>query len=328
MAEMTKKQRVRAALAGQPVDRPPASMWGHDFAREWSPEDLVAATLEQYHAYDWDFIKLNPRASYFGEAWGNEHGPPADDRAAPSTSTAVGSLEELAALRPVNALGGVFEEHLTALRLLLDAVGDEVDVVHTVFSPLSVAGRLCGSESRLIELAEQDPTSAHSAIAAVTKTLTEYAQAALEVGAAGIFFAPLRWASHDVCTPDFYREFGRPYDLQLLSRIRDAEFNVLHVCGNHNMIDLLLDYPVSVVNWADHGEGNPSLSEVMARTTRAVMGGVDHTLLASMSSQDAGAQAAAALAAGPQRLLITAGCSIPPRTPAESREAVAAAARG
>ena len=46
MAAMTKKQRVRAAIAGEPVDRAPVSMWGHDFVREWSAEDLVAATLE------------------------------------------------------------------------------------------------------------------------------------------------------------------------------------------------------------------------------------------------------------------------------------------
>ncbi len=78
MAEMTKKQRVRAALAGEPLDRPPASMWGHDFTREWSASDLVEATLEQYRAYDWDFIKLNPRASYFAEAWGSEYGAPTD----------------------------------------------------------------------------------------------------------------------------------------------------------------------------------------------------------------------------------------------------------
>lgn len=328
MAEMTKKQRVRAALAGEAVDRPPASMWGHDFAREWSPEDLVAATLEQYRAYDWDFIKLNPRASYFAEAWGSEYGPPAEDQAAPLTKPAITSVADLAALRPVNALGGVFEEHLTALSMLVAEVGDEVDIVHTVFSPLSVVGRLAGPESRLVELAEEDPTAAHSAIAAVTQTLTEYSQAALEVGAAGIFFAPLRWASLDLCTTDFYREFGRPYDLQLLSRIRDAEFNILHVCRDNNMIDLLLDYPVPVVNWADHGKGNPSLAEVKGRTTKAVMGGVDHARLDSMAAAEAGEQAAAALATGSERLFITAGCSIPPATPVESREAVAAGARG
>jgi uroporphyrinogen decarboxylase len=211
--------------------------------------------------------------------------------------------------------------------MLLDEVGEEVDVLHTVFSPLSVVGRLCGPEARFQQYASEDPASAHGALAAATETLSEYAEAALDAGAAGIFFAPLRWASRDVCSEDFYREYGRPYDLQLLAGIRDAEVNVLHVCRDHNMIDLLLDYPVAALNWADHGDGNPSLAEVMGRTDKAVMGGVDHTHLHEMSASDVAEQARAALAAGPARLILSAGCSIPPATPEANRAAIVAAAR-
>ena len=330
MAEMTKKQRVRAALAGEPVDRVPVSLWGHDFSREWSPEDLVNATLEQYRAHDWDFIKLNPRASYFAEAWGSTYEPPTrrDAARARLIQLGVGSVAELAALRPVDPRGGAFGEHLSALGMLLDEVGDEVDVLHTLFSPLSVVAALCGPAERFRGYADDDPAAAHSAVAAVTETLGEYAQASLEKGASGIFFAPLAWASRDTCSEDFYREFGRPYDLQVLQGIRDAEFNVLHVCRNHNMIDLLLDYPVAAVNWADRGEGNPGLAEVRARTEKAVMGGVDQTRLHEMMAEEVTEQARDALAAGPEKLFLTAGCSIPPATPAANRAALAATARG
>ena len=327
MAEMTKKQRVRAALAGEPVDRIPISLWGHDYLREWSPEDLVEATLEQYRAHDWDFIKFNPRASYFAEAWGSTYDRPAEQRSPRALSDAMSSVADLAAMQPVDPRGGVFGEHLTALRMLLDEVGDEVDVVHTVFSPLSVVGRLCGADERLRGFAGDDPPSVHSAIAAATETLSEYSEAALEAGASGLFFAPLAWASHDTCDEDFYREFGRPYDLQLLAGVRDADFNILHVCRNHNMIDLLLDYPVAAVNWADRGQGNPGLAEVAQSTDKAVMGGVDQTRLAGMSADEVAAQARDTLTAGADRLLLTAGCSIPPTTPETSRAAVAAAGR-
>ena len=60
MAAMTKRERVRAALAGEPVDHVPVALWRHDFLLEWSPEELVAATLEAYRADDWDFIKVQP----------------------------------------------------------------------------------------------------------------------------------------------------------------------------------------------------------------------------------------------------------------------------
>ena len=328
MAEMTRKQRVRAALAGNAVDHVPVSLWGHDFLREWSPEELVAATLDSYRAHDWDFIKLNPRSTYFAEAWGNRYDRPTEQHPPLLQTAVVASVEELARLQPVDPRGGVLGEHLTALRMLLDEVGDEVDVVHTLFSPLSVAARLCGADATFLDYATADPAAAHAAVAAVTETLTGHAEAALEVGAAGIFFAPLRWASHDTCSEDFYREFGRPYDLQLLARTRDAEFNILHVCRDRNMIDLLLDYPVAALNWADSGEGNPTLAEVQARTDKAVMGGIDHARLHELSAAQVAEQAASALEAGPERLFLTGGCAIQPTTPPANRDAVTAAARG
>ncbi len=173
MATMTKKDRVRAALAGEPVDRAPVSMWGHDFLREWSAEDLAAATLEQYRSHDWDFIKLNPRWTFFAEAWGNSYEPPAEQRNPRTLNLTVHGIADLAALTPVDGAAGPFAEQLEALRLLLDEVGAEVDVIQTLFSPLSVVGLLTGRPADLIALAEQDPAVVHQAIAAVTTTLID-----------------------------------------------------------------------------------------------------------------------------------------------------------
>ena len=55
---MNKKERVDAALNGESVDRVPASMWGHDFEREWSPQSLAEAMVENFTRYDWDFMKI------------------------------------------------------------------------------------------------------------------------------------------------------------------------------------------------------------------------------------------------------------------------------
>ena len=158
--------------------------------------------------------------------------------------------------------------------------------------------------------------------------LIDYGAATLGVGASGVFFAPLTWASHDVCTEEFYREFGRPYDLQVLQTVRHADFNVLHVCRDHNMIDLLLDYPVAAINWADQGEGNPDLADVWSRTDKAVMGGIDQTRLDTLTASDVAAAAREAAAVGPSRVFVTGGCSIPPTTPAANRTALVASVRG
>ncbi len=327
MTTMTKKQRVRAALAGTSVDRPPASLWGHDYLREWDPHDLAAATLEQYRAYDWDFVKLNPRATYFAEAWGNTYRRPGGPQRPESLAVTIHAPRDLDAVLPADPAAGVFAEHLEALRRVLDGVAGEADVLHTVFSPLAVVASLCGTGTEFVSCSEANPDGAHAALAAVTRTLADYSRAALAAGAAGIFFAPLAWGSRDTCSEALYREFGRPYDLQVLAAVRDADFNVLHVCRNHNMVGLLLDYPVAAFHWADRGEGNPSLADVHARTPRAVMGGVDHVRLPVMSPSDVAAQVEEALAAGPGRILVAAGCSIPPETPGANRAAVAAAVR-
>ena len=67
---MNKIERVDAALKGAAVDRVPVSFWGHSYLKEWSAEELAEATLENYRRYDWDYMKVNPRASYHVEDWG------------------------------------------------------------------------------------------------------------------------------------------------------------------------------------------------------------------------------------------------------------------
>ena len=43
---MNKRERVDAALRGQPVDRVPISFWGDDYLREWSAKGLGRVARE------------------------------------------------------------------------------------------------------------------------------------------------------------------------------------------------------------------------------------------------------------------------------------------
>ena len=323
---MTKQERVRATLAGAAVDRPAVSMWGHDYLREWSQEGLVAATLEQYRAHDWDFIKLNPRWTMFAEAWGAEYQPPDGQENPRAVSRPVHAPEDLDTILPVDPTGGPFAEHLRGLRMLLEEVGDEVDVIQTLFSPLAVTAMLAGRPSNIQDFAAEDPARVHRAMAAVAQALAAYGAATIEAGASGVFYAPLFWSSYDTCSEDLYREYGRPYDLQVLSAVRDAPFNVLHVCQDHNMLELLLDYPVAAFNWDDHGEGNRSLADVRALTDKAVMGGIDRANLDTAPDATSD-EVRSILAEGHERTFVTGGCAVSPAVGPEPRALVAAAAR-
>jgi len=114
----------------------------------------------------------------------------------------------------------------------------------------------------------------------------------------------------------------------VLDAIRDAEFNILHVCHSNNMLANLLDYPVHAINWDDRHETNTSLAEVWAQTDKAVMGGVSRGGLGALDAEEIRSQAAEAAGVGNTRVFVTGGCSIPPHTPHENRAAVAAGVRG
>ena len=92
---MNHKQRIAAVLAGEPVDRLPVSVWGHDFLREWSARELAEQTVETYRAHDYDFVKINPRWTLFAEPWGNTYIPPTEQRFPRLQQRIVSGAEEL-----------------------------------------------------------------------------------------------------------------------------------------------------------------------------------------------------------------------------------------
>lgn len=330
MCAMTKRERVLAALRGEPVDRVPVSFWGHDFLREWSAEGLAAAMVESVEAHDYDYLKVNPRATYYAEAWGCCYHPSNDPLRQPEVeSWALHEASDLAKLRPLDGTSGPFAEQLEALRLIGKELGGEVPFIQTVFSPLSVVGRLTNDRAPVRRWMTEAPEALHGALSAVTEALSSYARACLEAGADGIFFPTTEWGTYDACAAEEYDTFGRPYDLRVLEAVLGAPMNVLHVCRPNNMLDRLLDYPVAAVNWAIHASGNASLADTRAKTDGAVMGGVDerHALLRG-SPDDVRAQVGEALRqTGSRRFLLAPGCSIAPNTPPENLRAAVEAAR-
>jgi uroporphyrinogen decarboxylase len=329
---MNKLERVGAALRGAPVDRVPISFWGHDYLREWSPTGLAEAMLENYHACDWDYMKVNPRASYHVEDWGAVLEPSRDANRGPTfTRPAVVEPGDWRRLRPLEPDRGVLGEQLEALRQIRDGLKGEARFVQTIFSPLSVARYLVGNRPEPVRLAiEDDPGALRAALEVIVETFATYALACLEAGASGIFFATTGWASADQLDADAYRRWGRDYDLRVLEGFAGrAPFNILHNCGANIYFDLLAEYPVHAISWASTLPGNPSLAEGRGRTTHAVMGGVaEKTTLVDGTPEQVAAEVGAAIAATEGRhLLVAPGCSIPPRTPRANLAAAAAAAR-
>ncbi|MBO0779159.1 MAG: hypothetical protein J2P37_10070 [Ktedonobacteraceae bacterium] len=324
---MNKKERVDAALRGDPVDRVPVSMWSHDFAREWSVQDLVEATAEHFTRYDWDFVKVNPRTCYLAEAWGayykpsgEKHQPPVFER------SPIRSTTDWKRLRPREADQGVLGEQLLALQMLNHVVGHDAYLVQTISCPLGVAKSLVGNvDEPVLHSIREDRKALHTALRVITETLAEFAIACMEAGAHGIFYTTNGWARSDLLTKDQYREFGEQYDLELMDAIKSrSKFTILHNCGTHIYFDLLASYPVHALSWAATLEGNPDLREGKQRSGKAVMGGIsEQTVLKNGSAAQVQEEVARARElTGDRHVLLAPGCSVPPGTPAKNFDAL------
>ncbi len=324
---MNKKERVDAALRGDAVDRVPASMWGHDFEREWNPNTLAEAMVENFTRYDWDYMKVNPRACYHVEGWGVKVRPSGEKYKAPVfEATPIRSASDWKRIRPLEPDQGALGEQLRALQIINHSVGYDAYFTQTIFCPLGVAHYLAGNNKEaVLHTIREDRNAMHSALRVITETFTNYAIACLEQGASGIFYATNGWASEALLTADQYREFGEQYDLEFLDAIKSrSKFNILHNCGTRIYFDLLASYPVQAISWAATLEGNPDLAEGKRRSGKAVMGGIsEKTTLKNGSPDQVQEEVAKALEqTGGRHFLLAPGCSIPPETPAKNLEAI------
>src|SRR6058998_1478579 len=73
---MSKRERVQAALKGDPVDRVPISFWGHFASDPRTGEEVAGACLAFQRRFDWDFVKMMPTGMFFPEAMGCQLTPP------------------------------------------------------------------------------------------------------------------------------------------------------------------------------------------------------------------------------------------------------------
>lgn len=312
--KMKKKERVDAALRNQGVDRPPVSLWRHFFECEQTAEDLAGAMLSFQRKYDWDWMKVNPRASYHVEDWGVKvhygNGGPTDKPQV--TEYPIKSTSDWGKLKPLSPSQGALAEQIEALGRIGEALGGQTYFLETIFNPLSLAADLVGDDNALLSVMQSEPNALKDALEVITDTFAGFAGACVQAGASGIFFATTDWASRDKLNAEQWEEWGRPYDLRVLAAVQGAPFNVLHVCKNNNLLYNLLDYPVDAINWAVGSPGNPSLREVQLKTDKAVIGGyTNETLRDGTPAQITSEARVAREHTGGRRWMLGPTCSIP-----------------
>ena len=325
---MTGRERVEAALAMDVADRPPVGAWGHTYRQEWSPSDLAAITVERARKYGWDFVKFQPRATFFAEAFGSVYQPSGHALRAPIlVKPAVPDLESWGSVALVNLRA--FDDQVESITIVARELGPDVPVIQTVFSPITVGGYLVGkSQSRVLRELRKNPELVRPALDKIAAALVDFSRRSVEAGAAGIFYAISGYAGRGVMKEDAYRELVLPLDIAVLDTLpKSAWFNVLHLCGSNLNFALARDLPTHAVSWSIHNQGNPSLAEGREIGGRAVMGGLSQrgTLIYGPAPRIEGEVRDAIRDTGGRGLLLAPGCSVPPRVRSVNLEAVAAA---
>ena len=314
---MNSRSRVEAAISSRKVDRAPAVAWGHTYREEWSAHALAKATVRRQQRYGWDFVKFQPRASSFAEAFGAEYRSANHSLRAPlELSHPIHGHGDWSKVPAADGLTPPLDEQVEGIRLTVSELGPEVPVIQTVFSPITVAGYLVGKDKRrAVRDLRKHPEEVLPALERIADAMIDFSRRSVEAGAAGVFYAISGYASAGMMSAEEYDRWLYPLDQRILASLPTAAwFNVLHLCRGNLHFDIARRLPVQVVSWSVADAGNPSLSEGRRLSGKAVMGGLGHrTTLNRGTPAEVAEEVREALAdtAG-TGFLLAPGCSVPP----------------
>lgn len=304
------RERLDACLTSQPLDRPPVALWRHFPVDDQNPQDLARAILVFQRTFDFDLVKVTPASSYCLKDWGAQdvwrgNGEGTRDYGL----RVIQHPQDWAQLPLLEPRQGFLGAELQTLRLLVQELGKDPPIIHTIFNPLSQAKNLVGGANLLVHL-RRHPQALHAGLKIIAESTRRYIEALHETGIDGIFFA-VQHAQYGLLSEQEYNEFGSAYDLQVLEPAADFWLRLLHLHGVEVMFDRFADYPVNILNWHDR-ETSPTLSLGLQRFPGVVCGGVSQELLVYGAPDQVRSQALDAIqSTNGERIILGTGCVTP-----------------
>ncbi len=314
MTDWGKRKRLEATLSGERPDRIPVALWRHWPGDDQDAAAMAAAHLQWQRDYDWDLLKVGPASSYSVVDWGVKdrwvgHIEGTRER----TYHPVQSPADWGLLQPLDPAKGMLATQIEALQLINQALGEEVPIIATVFSPLSQAKNLAGKE-RLLTHLRSEPGLFHQGLQTITDSTMRFIEEAKSTGISGIYYA-VQYARYPLLNSSEFAEFGRKYDLEILESAADLWLNMSHIHSDQIMFDQVADYPVQIVNWHDRETGF-SIAEGLAQIPGAASGGINQWSIHEESPASTLAEAEDVVAqTNSHRLVLGTGCVIMTTTP-------------
>ncbi|MGZ8446588.1 MAG: uroporphyrinogen decarboxylase family protein [Candidatus Deferrimicrobiaceae bacterium] len=256
-----KIELVDRVLKGEPVERPPLSLWYHFGVQHGDGPRFAGLALDYFRHYDLDFLKVM-----------NDYFYPM-----PEGLDAVRNGADLARAARFDVGDTPWREQFRALEVISAELEGEAYFLDTVFDPWNTLKRALAGEN-IGDLMDSEPEAVQEALGVITENLIAYCLRSLDIGSAGIFLSIP--ASREFMSREQFLTFGKPFAYRLLEAVfRRGRMNVAHIHGDDLYFDDCLDFPVHVFNWWDRGPGGPSLAAVKERISGCVMGGIDHKIV-------------------------------------------------
>lgn len=236
MTVMNKHERVKAALDGRDVDRPPVSFWFHYFDELREGQACIDAHAAYYRQTDIDFIKVMSDG-YFEYP----------------VSDTIREAADWLELVPLDQSHPYIQEQLERARGIRKATNGECPVFYSVFAPFSSI-RFGTSDSLVMRHLAQQPEAVMYALDVIAQSNALLAELLLtEGGCDGIYYC-LQGGEQNRFTAGQYRKWITPSDRKVLEHAnRFSSYNLLHFCGwagVKNHLEVWRDYPAKAVNWA------------------------------------------------------------------------------
>ncbi len=323
---MNTRERLERTMAGEATDRVPVALWRHFPGDDQRAADFARSAVDDQRAYHWDFVNLVPSSTFSTTDYGlQDEWQGALDGARTITKRAVTRSLDWTNLRTLDPSRGGIGRQIESIRLVCEALGEDVPVIQTIYSPLAQAQDIAGPETLTHHLRTQ-PDRLRSGLNVITESTLRAIDAMRRLPLAGIFYV-VRHANFNTLSEAEYREFGMAYDLKVLESLPERWWlNVLHLVGDAPMFRALAAYPVEVINWHDRA-GEPDLTQGKLMFGGAVCGGIhawDHLHQGTPSSVRDAARDAMAQTNG-RRLILSAGRAVPVTTPLSNLRALRAA---
>ncbi len=291
ITKVNKIERVKAALAGEKVDRVPASFWFHFPAEKAHGQASINAHLEFYRESDVDFLKVM-----------NEHPYQAN--------VSIKTPADWRQVRPASLDAAFYQEQLDEIKAIVDEVGDDCYVITTLFGPFASGNH--AANHMVTEHLKAGPEAVGQGLGAIADSLAEFASACVNAGASGIYYSAQGGEAYRFTEQEFLG-YIKPHDLTVLDAVKDhGDFHLLHICKDQVRLPLYADYPGHAVNWAVT-KNDLGLAEGRELFNRTVVGGMDDRGVIVDGSPEAIRAAVQEIIAeaGTEGFILGADCTVP-----------------